>query len=60
MQRIDQQRAQLFAQRRAARFSREDERDRRIGKVFMEQPDLRGFASPFDAFEGDEEPGRGY
>jgi hypothetical protein len=41
MQRVDQQRAQLLAERRAARLAGDDERDRRVLEVFVEQPDLR-------------------
>jgi hypothetical protein len=49
--------AELFAERRAAGFAREDERDRRARQIFMKEPDLRRFAGSFNSFERDEEAG---
>ena len=56
MERIDEQRAELLTERRAARLAREDERYVRVRQVFVKEPDLRRLACALDALEGDEEP----
>jgi hypothetical protein len=56
VERVDEKRAQLLAERRAARLAREDERDVRVRQIFVEESDLRRLAGAFDALEGDEQP----
>jgi hypothetical protein len=55
-ERIDQQLAKLLAERRAAGLAGEDERDRGLREIVVQQLDLRRLARPFDALEGDEQP----
>jgi hypothetical protein len=55
-ERIDQQLAQLLAECRAAGLPGEDERDRGLREIVVQQLDLRRLARTFDALEGDEQP----
>jgi hypothetical protein len=56
-ERIDEQLTQLFAERRAARFAREHERNGCARQVVVQEPDLSRFAGSLNAFEGNEEAG---
>jgi hypothetical protein len=49
--------AEFFAEGRAARLAREDERNGRAREIVVKEPDLRRFAGSLDAFERDEQAG---